>query len=279
MQGSRRYAAFVAVREIRILPERTIDAWFAARVLAGMPRALLWAPSPPAQSLTGPQPWDFATTPSESELKVFVVETKALLGNEDSPYRPRIQLRVPQLCVLAAIASSSDIPIFYALPSLREESLPVPLYPELPPLRAALRISPPFGNWLGMFSPFMLLGTPRVRDAVIKRRTTVTVNTPDLSSGMTLNSFLTQVRGCKIGKTYDTADSEGPMISYFPTDDEALNNVGNALEDSTDISGLKERLRSYAGEQTSDLHDRDRAWKQNHLARTTWIWVPISPRP
>lgn len=105
-------------RLIRVLPERTVDGWFSWQVLRAIRQALLWAPTPPAQAAHAAQPWDFVVAGFDGPHKLFVVETKALIGYEDWPHLPKVSLRLPQLSVLAGLAAANELPVFYGLPLL-----------------------------------------------------------------------------------------------------------------------------------------------------------------
>ena len=77
------------------------------------PRALIWAPTPPAQAPKGNQPWDFAV--EGSPAKLLVIENKSLINTSMKgaahhvptlpTYRPRPRERPTQPILRGAIGN------------------------------------------------------------------------------------------------------------------------------------------------------------------------------
>lgn len=271
------FAVLMARRPIRVIPERTVDAWLSWEVLRSIPRALLWAPTPPAQAANAPQPWDFGVAGIDEPRKLFVVETKALIGYEDSPYLPKVSLRLPQLSVLATIAAANDPPVFYGLPLLDAAELPTPLLPESPPQRAILRLEPPFAEWLRMFTPFELMAHPEVAAAIAdSARSSVSLLTSDLAGGDSLGDFLAKVKRCEIGRRYEVQDT-GPIMRVVPSESRARSAAREAVKGSLSSHAIQDRLATITYE-VSDMQPSasESLWKENHLARTIWTWAPVA---
>lgn len=271
------FAVLMPRRSIRVIPERTVDAWFSWEVLRSIPRALVWAPAPPAQATHAAQPWDFAVGDIDEPRKLFVVETKALIGYEDSPYLPKVSLRLPQLSVLAKIAAANDLPVFYGLPLLAPAEIATPLLPESPPQRAVLRLEPPFAEWLRMFTPFELMAHPAVAAAIAdSTRSSVSVSTTELVGGDSLGAFLAKVKRCEVGRRYGEQDTR-PIMRVVPSESDARSAARAAVKGSLSSHAIQERLATT----TSEVSDMQRSsseslWKENHLARTIWTWAPLA---
>lgn len=268
------FALVVARRSVRVIPERTVDAWFSWQVIRAIPQALLWAPTPPAQAAA--QPWDFVVGGFDEPHKLFVVETKALIGYEDAPLLPKVSLRLPQLLMLASLAAANDFPVFYGLPLLPASELPTPLLPEFPPERAILRLEPPFAEWLRMFTPFELMAQPAIATALADpTRSSVSVSTTEFIGGESLDAFLAKVKRCEIGRRY-----EGPgtrrILPVIPSELDARLAAGEAVAQSHVSELIRTRLAAAYEMSDTQSSASEWGWKENHLARTTWTWVPVS---
>lgn len=264
-------------RSVRILPERTVDAWFAWKVIAEFPDVLLWAPSPPAQAAEATQPWDFAAGGLASVNKLFIVETKALIGYEESPYHPKVPIDLAQLCVLALLEHDNQIPIFYAIPGITEAALPVPLPLESPPERASLRMSPRFGSWLMMLRPGEVLAHPSVADALLDPgRTGASIATATISPRFQLETFIDAVKRCDIGKVLEPG-MKGPLTPNRRSESESIYIVREALQSNREPSFIDETLHRFAPslDRASDAKHGSVPWKRNHLSRTHWVWTPV----
>ena len=268
-------------RIVRLIPERTVDSWFAASVIDAFPDVMLWAPTPPAQSAKGDQPWDFVVGDLGASHKLLIVETKALLGFEESPYKPRVTIDLEQLERLAALAAIDDVPAFYGLPALQSGELPVPLRRQDPLLNARMRLIPPLNEWMRMLRTSELLAIPRVHAAVLRHQSTVSVSTSELSGHTTLSALINSVKACQVGRRFGPSDEGTRVFRQIPSDSAAQSMVHSALIGTHDPELIEEGLRSHLIESPSVISTEDSEgstsppWKRNHLGRTLWLWVPI----
>lgn len=199
-----------------------------------------------------------------------------MIGYEDAPHLPKVSLRLPQLSMLAILAATNDFPVFYGLPLLPASELPTPLLPEFPPQRAILRLEPPFAEWLRMFTPFELMAQPAISAALADpMRSSVSVSTADFIGGESLDAFIAKVKRCEIGRRYE-APSTRRIMRVIPSESHARSAARDAVAQSHVSELIRTRLA--AAYEVSDMQSStgEWDWKENHLARTTWTWVPVS---
>ena len=165
---------------VRIIPERTIDAWTSSAVLDREPRALVWAPTPPAQARSGCQPWHFPIGAFDLPGKLLVLQNKALIARPDPHCFPKVSVDLAQLARLVDL-EVDGLPVFYGLPGLCDVDLPSSLSQEDLSARALLRLHPGFDRWQRLVRPLELLALTPVMKAIVANRRVMTLNT--LGSG------------------------------------------------------------------------------------------------
>lgn len=139
-----------------------------------------------------------------------------------------------------------------------------------------MRLEPPFAEWLRMFTPFELMAQPAIATALANpTRSSVSVSTTDFVGGESLDAFLGNVKRCEIGKRYEAPDTRR-IMRVVPSESRARSAASEAVEGSLSSHAIRGRLAAAAYE-VSDVHPSvsQSIWKENHLARTTWTWVPV----
>jgi hypothetical protein len=261
-----------------LIPERTIDAWTSSAITARQPRALIWAPTPPAQAPTGNQPWDFAVgTPH----KLLVIENKALVDTGAQAVATRVQLGMDQLDRLFALEVLNGLPVFYGLPGLLAKQLPRPIPPEPFVERAGWRLSPPFADWQRMVRPTELLSIPQVFAAWAPRHGSVTIDNALVTPFRTLSTLLDDALGCKEGVRLPN-DPRSAWSLGSPPGDRLLGRAIDTLlregiSPSADLSG---RLREVLARPDFAEATEQQAAEQSvnlHLGRAMWFALPTAP--
>jgi hypothetical protein len=179
------------------VPERTIDAWTSSVITSRESRALLWAPTPPAQAPGGGQPWDIAAelTPA----KLLVIENKSLINSSTVGIATRIQIDMQQLLRFLSLGVLDGLPVFYGLPGPQPHNLPFPVPPEIFVQREAWRLNPPFQTWERMVRPTELLMFAPVLAAFQATQSTATINTAFFHPFRSLLDLLEAVLACTEG--------------------------------------------------------------------------------
>lgn len=94
-------------RQVRSLPEHTVDCWVSSAVIASNPDAMLWAPTQ-----RGPDNWDMAFQ-ALGGGKCLILENKGTVGGYKDPYRHVIRIDTTQLVNYLLEPSA---PVYYVLP-------------------------------------------------------------------------------------------------------------------------------------------------------------------
>ena len=177
---------------MRVLPERTTDAWTAWYLLHRFPSANLWAPTQ-----NDPLNWDFGFHVQPG--KGFVLETKGVLSN---PHRVRLQLK--QLAWYAdEVATARCTAVYYVLPVFPWPLPSIGSPPAVAPLIGDMRQLMPFEQWT-----FMIDLEDLVRFALLKAG-------PAHARG--LAAALQRVGGWKQISAYDRFDlTEQDLLSFIP---------------------------------------------------------------
>jgi hypothetical protein len=270
-------------RIVRLIPERTIDAWTSSAVTDWNPHALIWAPAPPAQAAGRDQPWDFAVEDFAPPAKLLVLENKCLLGFEQVPHNPRVRLELEQFIRLLSL-DALGLPVFYCLPGLGEADLPVPMPPETYANRAGLRLAPQFAVWHRALRPLELVLLPRVQTALLGGWRSVTLRTNALSGGRSLGDLLRTISACQAGQSLSKGDG-GEIRPILPPllpkrdIDYALRRTAATLSGATARLGAEEVssiLLSYLepGRTREVRSKRARNEATSHLGRTIWVVAP-----
>lgn len=223
---------------IVLVPERVIDAWAVASIVARSRRALIWAPAQTAQNQQ--QPWDLAIQGNGKARKLLIFENKGLFGRpvQRPPFSLRVPLDLPQYLFLALLEAVANLPIYYGMPSLGDADLPNPLPPEIFVARAGLRASPnPFDSWQRTPTPLALLFVPRVRVAIRKRQSVVSVPCDALTAFGNFGQLVRDTLKCRAGLL---VPEEGPAGLSLPTtpDEDALYDWADELLDISEPESL-----------------------------------------
>lgn len=269
---------------VRIIPERTVDAWTSSAIVRRAPGALIWAPTPPAQAAAGTQPWDFAIEAFGPPGKLLVLENKALIGQPTPNYVPKVRLEIDQLARLIDL-EAVGLPIFYGLPGLIEADLPRPMPPENFAARAMLRLRPRFDRWQRMVRPAELFGLRQVTQAIVAHRRTTTLHTSALFHFPSLRQLLADALACQQGKNLPE-DPEGrrrPILPPFKPDSivkDAVRRLAGMGEASP--SEVIRRLHEIYSQpdvraRIADLQ-AEPARVEVHLNRTIWLVLPLPQR-
>lgn len=178
---------------MRVLPERTTDAWTAWYLLHRFPSANLWAPTQ-----NDPLNWDFGFYAQPG--KGFVLETKGVVAK---PHRVRLQLK--QLAWYAdEVATARSTVVYYVLP----------IFPwPLPSIGSPPAVAPPIGD-MRRLMPF--------------EQWTFMIDLEDLVRYVLLNAGSAQTRalaaalqlvgGWKQMSAYDRFDlTEEDLLAFIPS--------------------------------------------------------------
>lgn len=188
------------------MPERTVDAWVAAAICSVFPSARIWDPT---QAIKG-RNWDRAFLPSE-EGKAFILEDKgtvAVARKQKQPLRThRIAIDAAQLDWYCDEVEKTGIPVYYVLPQppWAGGAGPGPI-----PAQAAFRVdsdSGPFPEW-----------TYVSRCSDLRRklsgRSSIETHQLPLPGGMSLATFLQDVRYGKAGKWLPNEDMDAAQSNF-----------------------------------------------------------------
>lgn len=189
---------------VRIIPERTIDAWTCSAILDREPRALVWAPTPQPQGRARRQPWHFPIASFDPPGKLLVLQNKALIARSNPHCFPKVSVDLAQLARLVDL-EVAGLPVFYGLPGLWGEDLLSPFVQEDLSVPALLKLRPSFDRWQRLVRPLELCSLRPVMKAIVGDRRGVTLNTLSLVGFPPLRAFLSDTR-------------EGPWGRDLPTD-------------------------------------------------------------
>ena len=226
---------------VLVIPERTIDAWTAAEVVAVDALARIWAPDQVAQSAT--EPWDFAVAPARSSEKVLVLENKALNSN---PAQTRVPIDIDQLLVLVGLQLMFRWPAYVGLPTISIQEVRL-IAPGFPLQRALLRHIPrPFGEWHHIFRPLDVALIPQVFRAIQRGQLSTEVPTGALVGGRPLRRFLRDVTCCTDGEIVQGSARE-PLPRWILTT-EFARRVRAIISQLPDGGSLERYLMAHSGE-------------------------------
>jgi hypothetical protein len=269
---------------VRIIPERTIDAWTSSAVLGREPRALVWAPTHPAQAGAGSQPWHFPIASFDPPGKLLVLQNKALIAQATPHCFPKVSVELAQLARLVDL-EVDGLPIFYGLPGLCDVDIPSPLPQDDLGAHALLRLRPHFDRWQRLVRPLELFALRPVMKAVAANRRMTSLHTLALVGFPPLRAFLSDTQAGPWGRNLPTdSDSRAawllPPFKPDPIVREAVRRAARMGQASASV--LKRRLLDiYAlpdvRARLADLHTEP-ARVDMHLNRTIWLVLPALQR-
>jgi hypothetical protein len=265
---------------VRIIPERTIDAWTSSAILAREPHALVWAPTPPAPAAQGTQPWHFPIGAFDPPSKLLVLENKALIGRLGAHHLPKVCLELDQLARLIDL-EVDGLPILYGLPGLCDMDLPSLIPREELGGRAALRFRPHFDRWQRLVRPLELLALRPVMKAMAANRHRMTLNTLALVGFPPLRAFLSDTQQGSWGRNLltDPQDRADPLLPPFKPDPIVNYAVRRAACMGHECPAiLKRRLIDIYAQPDVRARIEDRNGEpvrvDAHLSRTIWMVLP-----
>jgi hypothetical protein len=269
---------------VRIIPERTIDAWTSSAILDREPRALVWAPTPPGHVVAGSQPWHFPIGAFDPPGKLLVLTNKALIGRVAPCHFPKISVELDQLARLVDL-ELDGLPILYGLPCLYDRDVPDPLPHQDFGAHALLRLRPHFDRWQRIVRPLELFSLRPVLKAVVANRRTMTLNTLSLVGFPSLRALLSNTGGAPWGKNLPAdPNSRGkPLLPPFKPDSIVKHAVRlAACMGQATPSEMERRLRQIYSQPDIQARMADRqpesAHVDVHLNRTIWLMLPALQR-
>jgi hypothetical protein len=269
---------------VRIIPERTIDAWTSSAILVREPRALIWAPTSPGQPTAGSQPWHFAIAAFDPPGKLLVLANKALLGRAAPHHFPKVSVELGQLARLVDL-ELEGLPILYGLPCLYDGEVSGPEPHEGLSAHALLRLKTQFDRWLRIVRPLELLAVRPVMKAVAASRHRMTLSTLSLVGFPPLRELLSSIGTAPWGK-YLPGNPESrtwPLLPLLRPDAVVKDAVRQAASMGEATASEMDRRLNTIFEQTRVRPRRDESWApprvDMHLARTIWIVLPAPQRP
>lgn len=269
---------------IRIIPERTIDAWTSSAILDREPRALVWAPTPPRRARNGHRPWHPPFGPVDHPGKLLAIQNKALIARMNSISFPKVSIDLGQLARLVDL-ETQGVPIFYGLPCLWGVHLSDLLLNEDLRAHDLSSLRQRFVRWQRVVRPLEVLAMGPVLKAVAASRRVMTLDTLALVDFSSLRAFLSDTLADPWGLDLPTDQDfrARPLVAVFkpePIVTEAVRRV--ACMGPASPSGLRQRLLDLYAEPHARalLEDlgADPTRADLHLGRIMWLVLP-TPQP
>lgn len=276
---------------VRLIPERTIDAWTSIAVNDEDPDALIWAPTPNAQARN--QPWDLAVEGFGPPKKVVAYENKALEGSrlQNNTWRSSVLIRWDQLLALVEFHYLRDLPVYYGLPGLQAHVVQA-LPPENFAERGELRFKPQaFADWQRVLTPGEVLAVlpRRARISLAKNLKTAIAAEADMVKGAgsiptnaiagypSLAEHLDMARQCHVGRRVDPPDS-GPFFGTAMTDKDRVASLGPIVAGILERSQLvAEEVGAEISRSLDSLRPPSRSPRVGrHLMRTVWAALHLT---